>query len=477
MATITCVIAATADDATSVPGLTNSSTGLTFGLYGGSYSLYGGLRFPGVALPPAATVTAATITLTRHDNGPVLFSTPGSSGAGAGLLRGVAVANQGPLPADLTSLAVTAASSGISTGATVVIDVQGVVTAIQALSGWASGNAMAFVGDPAGAAGFLEAYDYSSDAAKAAVLSITYDAGGPDVTPPTITSAAAPSVVEGQALSHALTANETVTWSKVGGTDAGAFGLSGSTLSLSAQTYPSGPLTVVVRATDTAGNWTEQTITVSVTAAPPIGFVGAATGANTATLPTHQAGDLILAFAFRDGSNTQPTIPAGWTALQNAAGANTCSHVLASKIAASASESVGTFANATSVVVQVYRPKAGYALAAGAIGSQGGTASSITYPAITLQDVGGVSWAAAFGGHRSTNTALETAPAGMTQRATVVDATDEAAGFDTNGGVTAWSAQSVALGGTASGWRASVAEIKAVAAMTARPTFQAFVLG
>jgi len=47
----------------------------------------------------------------------------------------------------------------------------------------------------------------------------------------------------------------------------------------------------------------------------------------------------------------------------------------------------------------------------------------------------------------------------MTMRASSVDATDEGASFDTNGAMTAWNVSSVALGGTASGWRAVVQEI------------------
>jgi len=37
--------------------------------------------------------------------------------------------------------------------------------------------------------------------------------------------------------------------------------------------------------------------------------VGSAKGVTSATLPTHQAGDLIIGFAYRDGSTTAPTIP------------------------------------------------------------------------------------------------------------------------------------------------------------------------
>ena len=47
----------------------------------------------------------------------------------------------------------------------------------------------------------------------------------------------------------------------------------------------------------------------------------------------------------------------------------------------------------------------------------------------------------------------------MSNFANVVDATDEASGHDTDGTVSAWTEQSVAVGGSASGWRTAVVEI------------------
>lgn len=93
-----------------------------------------------------------------------------------------------------------------------------------------------------------------------------------DEVAPTITSSSTVNQPENAALSHALTANEAVTWTKTGGADAALFTLSGSTLSLPAQDYETpadgdGNNTYVVQvtATDTAGNATNQTITVTIT--------------------------------------------------------------------------------------------------------------------------------------------------------------------------------------------------------------------
>ncbi|MFZ4165296.1 hypothetical protein [Brevundimonas sp. NPDC058933] len=89
-----------------------------------------------------------------------------------------------------------------------------------------------------------------------------------DTTPPTITSSATPSVAENTVdASGNLTANEAVTWSKVGGADAGAFTLVGSnwTLNVTPDYETKTSYVVIWRATDAAGNATNQTMTLSIT--------------------------------------------------------------------------------------------------------------------------------------------------------------------------------------------------------------------
>jgi hypothetical protein len=105
--------------------------------------------------------------------------------------------------------------------------------------------------------------------AYSSVLTITVDA-----TAPTITSANTAAVDENDTLAHSLTANETVTWTITGGADELQFDLSGSTLTWVAdgtQDYEApadadtnNTYVVQVTATDTAGNTTNQTITVTV---------------------------------------------------------------------------------------------------------------------------------------------------------------------------------------------------------------------
>lgn len=141
---------------------------------------------------------------------------------------------------------------------------------------------------------------------------VTTTASAADTTAPTITSASAFTQAENGALSIALTANETVTWTKVGGADAALFTLSGSTLSLAAVEYETptdadanNTYVVQVRATDTAGNFTNQTITVTVTDVAYIGLnppIIAATPAGTSFY--RACGDSIT---FADGSGAGGT--------------------------------------------------------------------------------------------------------------------------------------------------------------------------
>jgi len=189
-----------------------------------------------------------------------------------------------------------------------------------------------------------------------------------------------------------------------------------------------------------------------------ISRVGAATAeATTITIPAgHQSGDLMIMFAYRDGSNTPPTKVSDWQEVYKATGANTNSHVLAVKWATSSSETSGTWTSATNLAVIVLRGAGGVAT------FSTGTASStsIAYNALNaLWNNDGNSWVVGFAGHRSTNTSITTAPTGMTNQAGANGATAGIAVHDTNGGVSSWSTQTVAVGGTSSGWRSAVLEV------------------
>jgi len=197
-----------------------------------------------------------------------------------------------------------------------------------------------------------------------------------------------------------------------------------------------------------------------------ISFVGAASAAATSlTLPTHQAGDLLLVFAYRSGATTPPTVPTGWTVVSQG-GNNNNAAVLAYQLAAGAGTASGTWANATHISTSAYRSSAGV-LALGANASDGGSGDVLSYPGLTLQDADGSSWLAAFGGHRQA-TNVEVAPTGMTNRTSTATA-GESAAHDTNSTATTWTTRTVTVapssGGT-QGWRTAVLEIREVVART-----------
>lgn len=191
-----------------------------------------------------------------------------------------------------------------------------------------------------------------------------------------------------------------------------------------------------------------------------IEFVASASGTNSATLPTHQAGDLFICFMFRDGSNSQPGAISGWSADVEGIAGDSSSFRVQYLICDSAAETNPTSANATTMLIHQYRPAAGKTLSIGDSNVASGTGTTVSYPTLSLLTTDGSSWVGAFGAHRSANTAIENAPSGMINRSDAVDATDEVAGHDTDGGVSSWSNQDVIVGGTSSQWRGVTYEIR-----------------
>ena len=183
-------------------------------------------------------------------------------------------------------------------------------------------------------------------------------------------------------------------------------------------------------------------------AASSITRIGSATGVNSATLPAHVAGDLIIAFVFRRNSTVLPTLPAGWTSLTTQTGFSNSAR-LAYKIAASSSETSGTWTSATASIFLVYR---------------GVNTTDITrYAATNFGNVSAVNyrennawinlaWTLAFAGSSNGTLALETAPTGATTLvANYVDASNESASFDSNGPSAGFSTANVVLA-SASNW-------------------------
>lgn len=87
-----------------------------------------------------------------------------------------------------------------------------------------------------------------------------------------------------------------------------------------------------------------------------ISFVGlAAAATNTVALPTFAAGDLGLTFAFRDGSNTPPDLPAGWTNILTDPDPISCSERTGYRVLQTGDTDTGIWTNATELQVMVLR--------------------------------------------------------------------------------------------------------------------------
>jgi hypothetical protein len=113
----------------------------------------------------------------------------------------------------------------------------------------------------------VTATDTAGNATNQMITVTITDVVDTDITPPVISSSPTVSIAENLVLTHTLTADDAVTWTKTGGADAAAFTLTGNTLTLPAKDYETQAHTWVVQvtATNTASLATNQTITVTIT--------------------------------------------------------------------------------------------------------------------------------------------------------------------------------------------------------------------
>lgn len=159
--------------------------------------------------------------------------------------------------------------------------------------------------------------------------------------------------------------------------------------------------TGAVSATLTTIPGTSASITATATATATLSLdpdavelVEILTGTTTVTPVLAEAGDLMLAMAFRDGSATLPTLPSGWTQLATRVGA-ACSALLASRSTVGS----GVFTNATSVICHVYRSATASPLTVGNIASATGTGDTASLPAVTLSAPEAAPFRVGFAGH------------------------------------------------------------------------------
>lgn len=199
-----------------------------------------------------------------------------------------------------------------------------------------------------------------------------------------------------------------------------------------------------------------------------ISRTGSCSAATTScTFSATATGDLKIIFAFRSGSNTPPTLPAGWTTIltvQAGSGGTTASARIGCNKSSSGSDTgSGTWTNATDVVGASY---AGTGVNAtsdcnttgiGGIGSNSAkTSTSLNYPTITMSRANGTSWVMGDSGGTATSGTITCAPSGMTS-ITTGGTGPQARASDTNATVSSWSSTSCTVASET--WVSAVVEV------------------
>jgi hypothetical protein len=196
-----------------------------------------------------------------------------------------------------------------------------------------------------------------------------------------------------------------------------------------------------------------------------IKYIGSSSGVNSATVPAHQAGDLILCFGFRAGSNSPPTPPGSsgspWTWLDFFSPVldDNVSGMMAYQLATDSNTVSGTWTNADGLLVSVYRGLRAIA-PIGTYWHRSDVGTTLTYPAISLNPFNGTSWVVGFAGTVALDAAPSTPPSGMRNRIDYANASCRLAGHDTDAGMLEWLQQTANIGGTSAAWLAAVCELR-----------------
>src|SRR5215472_19136180 len=168
--------------------------------------------------------------------------------------------------------------------------------------------------------------------------------------------------------------------------------------------------------------------------------------ANNAALTSTNPNDLIVVFAYSDGTAAVPSLASGFTSLQtgSSGGAVKCGFILGYMLSAGGDTSTGTWTGATQVTCIVFRGVDTTTPVGASAKVVGSTSTTLSYPALTLQITTGTSWV--FGGGGAT-----AATSGMNGNAGVLanqTSVTIANALDTNGGVASFAAQSLTTVGT-----------------------------
>jgi len=183
-------------------------------------------------------------------------------------------------------------------------------------------------------------------------------------------------------------------------------------------------------------------------------IAGTSAEATSVTLPSHQAGDMIVMYAGIVTGTGTITIPSGWRVVCFRAINNTMSSVVAVMTATSGAEVSGTWTSAELLACAVYRDSVNYLRVGGS--NQGGANSpttTITYPAIipyglstSSSSMRATSWVVGFGLSSVNTGSLETPPTDMTNRVTLAGASvGEIAIHDRNAAISTWPSTNVTI--------------------------------
>lgn len=131
----------------------------------------------------------------------------------------------------------------------------------------------------------------------------------------------------------------------------------------------------------------------------------------TITIGTHAANDLIILFGYRDNNNSGPTLPSGWYGVFSGGG-NSTGMTIGWKQATTASETSGTWTNATTLHAIVYRPGTDKIIIPKYY--SGASASSVSVqvaaqPSGSFESNSDDLWLVAFIAQRNSSNSLETA--------------------------------------------------------------------
>jgi hypothetical protein len=188
-----------------------------------------------------------------------------------------------------------------------------------------------------------------------------------------------------------------------------------------------------------------------------ITFVAAITGGRSVAYPTGcVTGDIIIGLAGKPAT-TALAVPAEFgTELATINTDNQRSTLVWRKF--TNGDTAPTWAVNTAVIYIAFRG-ANQADPIGDFGSASGTSTTVSFPARTMQDSSGSSWVAGLFLMENTDADFTVAPSGMTHRDGANGAAQSGGSHDTNVGVTSWSAQTAAVGGTSAGWHGWTVEV------------------